>query len=73
GIVSDNIKFYYFKHKMMPTEVEVEVDDLQIRAQEHGIHDVFPYIQSSLFKSSFTYDRSRKVITKVLEHHMEED
>ncbi|KAI8832722.1 MCM2/3/5 family-domain-containing protein [Chytridium lagenaria] len=69
GIISDNIKFYYYKYKNMPTEVEVELGDLQMRAQEHGIHDVFPYINSNLFKSSFNYDRDQKVISKVLEHN----
>ncbi|KAJ3113955.1 MCM DNA helicase complex subunit [Phlyctochytrium bullatum] len=71
SLVSDNIKAYYYRYRDMPTDVEIEVEDLKIRAQDHGIFDLTPYLQSNLFKGMFAYDRERRLVTKVLESRPE--
>ncbi|KAJ3328634.1 MCM DNA helicase complex subunit [Blyttiomyces sp. JEL0837] len=66
-LVSDNIKYYYYNNDEMPTDVEIELEDFESKARELGIHDVRDYLQSNIFKKSFTFDPANKVITKTLD------
>ncbi|KAJ3402776.1 MCM DNA helicase complex subunit [Chytridiales sp. JEL 0842] len=65
-VVADQVKVHYYTTGAMPTEVEVDLQDFEVKAREHGVHDVRSYLDSRLFKKSFTFDPVSRIISKVL-------
>ncbi|TPX64282.1 hypothetical protein SpCBS45565_g06016 [Spizellomyces sp. 'palustris'] len=65
-IVAEHIRFSYFRRDTMPDDVEIDAEELEMRARQLRIHDLQPYYQSRLFKQTFKYDSRRKKIYKKL-------
>ncbi|KAI9104717.1 MCM2/3/5 family-domain-containing protein [Phlyctochytrium arcticum] len=66
-LVTEHIRFNYFRRDAMPDEVEIEVEELEVRARQLRIHDLQPFYQSRLFKQSFKYDGKNKKIYKKMQ------
>ncbi|KAJ3132381.1 MCM DNA helicase complex subunit [Physocladia obscura] len=72
-IVSDSIKEFYYQHGKMPLEISVERDTFDIKAREVGVVDVSAFIESRVFKRSFSYNANSRRILKVLNGGFEAD
>lgn len=61
----EHIRYYYYRHDSMPTQIEIEVEELSIKARELGVHDLGPYFESRMFLQSFMHDVGRnKIVCK---------
>ncbi|KAJ3033682.1 MCM DNA helicase complex subunit [Rhizophlyctis rosea] len=65
-VVKEHIKFYYYGHDQMPEEIEIDMEELEMRCRELNIHDLQPYYDSRLFTQSFTSSKRQKKIWKKL-------
>ncbi|KAJ3172040.1 MCM DNA helicase complex subunit [Geranomyces variabilis] len=65
-LVTEHIRFAYFRRDQMPEDVSIDVEELETRARQINIHNLQPYFQSRLFTQTFSYDARRKRIFKKL-------
>ncbi|KAJ3175281.1 MCM DNA helicase complex subunit [Geranomyces variabilis] len=65
-LVTEHIRFAYFRRDQMPDDVLIDVEELETRARQINIHNLQPYFQSRLFTQTFSYDARRKKICKKL-------
>ncbi|CAO3660804.1 unnamed protein product [Umbelopsis vinacea] len=65
NVASEKRKMYQFKHRMLPKEVQIDVEDLDSRARDLNIHDIQPFFKSQLLaRNHYKVDISRGVIVK---------
>jgi len=65
NVASEKRKMYQFRHRMLPKEVQVDVEDLDSRARDLNIYDIQPFFKSQLLpRNHYKVDLSRGVIIK---------
>ncbi|CAM0139684.1 MCM DNA helicase complex subunit [Umbelopsis sp. WA50703] len=65
NVAMEKRKMYQFKYRMLPKEIQIDVEDLDSRARDLNIHDIQPFFKSYLLtKYHYKVDMSRGVIVK---------
>ncbi|CAE6367351.1 unnamed protein product, partial [Rhizoctonia solani] len=62
-LVKDKTRISHLQHKTPPTEVTIQVTELEARAKEHDIFDLAPFLRSRLFSAN-GYKHANGNITK---------
>ncbi|KAI9322137.1 DNA replication licensing factor cdc19 [Dichotomocladium elegans] len=58
-------RLYQLRHRTLPQEVKVDVEDLESRARLMKIYDIQPFLNSTMFsRHNFTLDTDARVIVK---------
>lgn len=68
-LTRDRLKYLISRNgpERLPTQLPIEVADLELKAREMGIYDLRPFWNSRLFQGNgFSLDASGRVINKVL-------
>mmetsp|Transcript_84923 Transcript_84923/g.169961 ORF Transcript_84923/g.169961 Transcript_84923/m.169961 type:complete len:126 (+) Transcript_84923:1-378(+) len=64
-LANDAQTYFQMKHRKLPEEVEVYMDDLEQKARDYKVYDLTDFYTSASFKSDgFQADHERRVIVR---------
>ncbi|RKO92165.1 MCM2/3/5 family-domain-containing protein [Blyttiomyces helicus] len=53
-LVREHIRFNFYRRDAMPESVDIDAEELELRARELNIHNLQPFYQSGLFRSLYS-------------------